>query len=82
MPIIRREEVEPCKDQDGAVIREVAAPSNSALRRLSVAEIIVEAGQKTSAHHHERIEEVYCILEGTGVMRRQARGIPAASLRW
>jgi mannose-6-phosphate isomerase-like protein (cupin superfamily) len=68
VPIIRREEVEPFEDQDGAVIREVAAPSNSALQRLSVAEIVVKAGKQTSAHHHQHIEEVYCILEGTGVM--------------
>jgi mannose-6-phosphate isomerase-like protein (cupin superfamily) len=68
VPIIRREDVEPLEDHDGAVIRELAAPSNSALERLSVAEIVVKAGQQTSGHHHQHLEEVYCILEGTGVM--------------
>jgi mannose-6-phosphate isomerase-like protein (cupin superfamily) len=68
LPVIRRDEIEPFVDEDGALIREVAAPSNSALQRLSVAEIVVKAGQQTSTHHHERIEEVYCILKGTGVM--------------
>jgi mannose-6-phosphate isomerase-like protein (cupin superfamily) len=76
MPIIRSDQVEPFEDEDGEVIREVAAPSNSALQRLSVAEIVVKAGQKTSAHHHDRIEEVYCILRGTGVMYLQGQSQP------
>lgn len=68
MAIIRRAEVESFEDEDGAVIREVAAPSNSALQRLSMAEIIVKEGQRTSAHHHDHTEEVYRILRGTGIM--------------
>lgn len=76
MPVIRHNEVEPFADEDGALIREVAAPSNSALQRLSVAEIVVKAGQQTSAHHHQRIEEVYYILEGTGVMFLEGRSQP------
>jgi mannose-6-phosphate isomerase-like protein (cupin superfamily) len=76
LPIIRRYEVEPFEDEDGAVIREVAAPSNSALQRLSVAEIVVAVGQKTSAHHHDHIEEVYCILQGTGLMYLEGQPQP------
>jgi len=68
VPIIRRDEVEAFEDEDGARIREVAGPSNSALQRLSVAEIVVGAGQQTSAHHHAHIEEVYHILRGNGTM--------------
>ena len=76
MPIIRHSDVQAFEDDDGAVIREVAAPSNSDLQRLSVAEISVKAGQATSMHHHERIEEVYCILRGTGVMHVDGQSQP------
>jgi mannose-6-phosphate isomerase-like protein (cupin superfamily) len=66
--IIRRGDVDPFEDEDGAVIREVASPRNSTLRRLSVAEIMVRAGESVSAHHHGHTEEVYYIVQGTGVM--------------
>ena len=69
MTVVKRDQVQPFCDDDGAVIRELAAPSNPALQRLSVAEIIVKAGQGTSVHYHDEIEEIYHIVQGGGVMR-------------
>lgn len=73
MTIVKRSEVQPFCDDDGAVIRELAAPSNSALQRLSVAEIVIKADQGASVHHHNEIEEVYHIVDGSGVMHLDGR---------
>ncbi len=59
MTVVKRDQVRPFRDDDGAVIRELAAPSNLGLQRLSVAEIIIKAGQSVSRHYHPEIEEVY-----------------------
>jgi mannose-6-phosphate isomerase-like protein (cupin superfamily) len=73
MTTVKRNQVQPFCDDDGAIIRELAAPSNSALQRLSVAEIVIKAGQGTSVHHHNEIEEVYYIVRGSGVTHLNGR---------
>ena len=73
MTIVKRDQVQPFCDDDGAIIRELAAPSNSALQRLSVAEIVIKAGGEASVHYHKEIEEVYHIVRGSGVMHLDGR---------
>ena len=59
MTVVKRDQVRPFRDDDGAVMRELAAPSNSGLQCLSVSEIIIKAGQSVGRHYHREIEEVY-----------------------
>lgn len=53
--------------EDKAVAREIASPRNSKLKDLSIAEIIIPAGVEVVPHHHV-MEEVYYLLEGSGIM--------------
>ncbi|MGH9823907.1 MAG: cupin domain-containing protein, partial [Blastocatellia bacterium] len=42
--------------------------TNSDLTRCSLAEELLPPGHAVLPHHHDEIEEVYYILEGSGVM--------------
>ena len=55
--------------KDGSEIRELLAHRNSCIRKQSLAEARVAAGQKTAAHFHNATEEIYYILAGTGEMQ-------------
>ncbi len=54
--------------KDGSEIRELLAHRNSCIRNQSLAEARVEPGAKTAAHFHRQTEEIYYIVEGTGLM--------------
>ncbi len=54
--------------KDGSEIREIMAPANSAVGRLSLAEAIVFPGEKTRKHYHISVEEIYYFLSGKGLM--------------
>jgi mannose-6-phosphate isomerase-like protein (cupin superfamily) len=69
MHVIARNDVEPFVGDDGAIIRELAAPHNSSLTRHSLAEIRHPAGTASQEHHHTEAEEVYYVLEGRGGVR-------------
>ncbi len=56
--------------KDGSRIWELFHPDASPVRGFSVAEALVEAGQGTEAHVHRKSQEVYYVLEGSGVLRR------------
>ncbi len=55
--------------KDDSVIRELLHPDHHAVRSMSFAEAIVEAGQTTHLHRHHVAEELYHITRGTGLMR-------------
>lgn len=55
--------------KDGSRIWELYHPSSSPVNGFSVAESLVEPGQATEAHWHGEAQEVYYILEGSGIMR-------------
>jgi mannose-6-phosphate isomerase-like protein (cupin superfamily) len=55
--------------KDGSEIRELLAHRNSCIRQQSLAEARVAPGLRTTPHYHPRTEEIYYILEGTGLMR-------------
>jgi mannose-6-phosphate isomerase-like protein (cupin superfamily) len=69
MDIINRDEVLSFTTKDSSIIREILAPRNSAIRRQSLAEATVPAGQATEEHTHPETEEIYYILKGRGKMR-------------
>ena len=54
--------------KDGSLIRELMHPSQHASRRQSLAEAIVQPGQKTALHRHQQSEELYHITAGAGRM--------------
>ena len=69
MKLIVRDEVQPFVGDDGAVVRELASPANSALTRHSFAEIRHPPGTASQEHYHTEAEEMYYIIEGQGGIR-------------
>lgn len=55
--------------RDGSQIRELLHPDHHGARNQSLAEAIVEPGQRTVLHRHGRTEELYHVTRGEGVMR-------------
>lgn len=68
MDVINRDSVEEFVTKDGSTIREILAPANSSLELQSLAEATLAPGQSTQRHHHVKTEEVYYVLEGSGLM--------------
>ncbi len=54
---------------DGSEIRELLAYRNSCIKNQSLAEARLLPGASTTPHYHPQAEEIYYILEGTGLMR-------------
>lgn len=61
-------EVKPYVTQDGSLIRELMHPSVHGNVRLSLAEAVVPAGERTHLHRHRTSEEIYHILRGSGLV--------------
>ena len=59
--------------KDGSEIRELLAHRNSAIRNQSLAEARLPVGASTTPHYHPLAEEIYYILEGTGLMKIEAQ---------
>ncbi len=53
---------------DGSEIREILAHRNSCVRNQSLAEARIKPGKATTRHYHKQAEEIYYIVEGTGLM--------------
>ena len=69
MEVIARDRCRPFTTGDGSEIRELLAHRNSSIRKQSLAEATLRAGQSTRAHFHPRAEEIYYILKGEGRMK-------------
>lgn len=55
--------------KDGSTIRELLGlPTSSLVRRQSLAEATLAAGQATERHYHRESEEIYFLLDGGGTM--------------
>ena len=65
---IRTGEREPLIAADGSSVRELAHPTWSSARGLSVAEATVAPGEATFLHRHPRSEEIYLLTSGRGRM--------------
>jgi mannose-6-phosphate isomerase-like protein (cupin superfamily) len=69
MEVVARDRCRAFTTEDGSEIREILAHRNSAIRKQSLAEATLRAGQGTRAHFHPKAEEIYYILKGQGRMR-------------
>ncbi len=56
--------------KDGSEIREMIHPQIHGNKEMSVAEALVKSGRKTLSHIHQESEEIYIVVAGEGVMRR------------
>jgi mannose-6-phosphate isomerase-like protein (cupin superfamily) len=68
MEIRNREEQEPFTTKDGSTIRSLLDLSNAPVKQQSLAEASLPIGGSTERHYHKVSEELYYVLEGTGVM--------------
>lgn len=68
MHIRTRTEAEPFTTADGSTIRSLLDRTNAPVANQSLAEAIIPAGEATVRHHHRVAEEIYYLLDGTGVM--------------
>lgn len=55
--------------KDGSIIRELVHPCIQGDVSMSLAEATVLMGGRTSMHVHSQSEEIYHILQGSGMMR-------------
>lgn len=61
----------PYVTRDGCTIRELMHPAvhpGLGVKSQSLAEAVVEVGQRTRLHRHRRSEELYYIVQGEGLM--------------
>ena len=63
-----RDASEPFVTADGSTIRSLLDASNAPVKKQSLAEATVNAGERTQRHYHRASEELYYLLEGTGSM--------------
>jgi len=61
-------EIQPYVTKDGSLIRELMHPDFHGNRDLSFAQAIIEPGGETKLHAHNISEEIYHIVQGTGIM--------------
>jgi mannose-6-phosphate isomerase-like protein (cupin superfamily) len=54
--------------KDGSFIRELFHPDNHGNKNQSLAEATIPVGSETLSHRHNKSEELYHIIEGTGIM--------------
>ena len=64
----RSDEIEPERNKDGSIIRELMHPAIHGNHNQSLAEAIVPKGSTTLLHRHRLTEELYHIAEGSGAM--------------
>jgi len=64
------DKIKPYTTKDGSVIRELMHPGAHGHdnAKLSLAEATVSAGSATFLHKHQRSDEIYHIIAGTGIM--------------
>lgn len=68
MQVKNRDDIPALIGDDGAIIRELASPQNSALESHSLAEIRHPPGTGSREHMHTVAEEVYYVKEGRGAI--------------
>jgi mannose-6-phosphate isomerase-like protein (cupin superfamily) len=54
--------------KDKSEIKEIFHPNNSKIKTISLAEATVYPGDTTEYHYHEKSDEIYFILQGTGIL--------------
>ena len=64
----RKQNIKSYTTRDGSEIRELMHPSVQGNQAQSLAEAIIQPGQRTHLHQHTQSEELYYITEGQGQM--------------
>jgi mannose-6-phosphate isomerase-like protein (cupin superfamily) len=60
--------IKPYITKDKSEIKEIFHPNNSEIKTMSLAEATVYPGDITEYHYHEKSDEIYFILQGTGTL--------------
>jgi len=68
MDIRKYAEQKPFTTKDGSTIRSLLDLSNAPVQKQSLAEATLPIGGETERHYHKVSEELYYLLEGTGLM--------------
>jgi mannose-6-phosphate isomerase-like protein (cupin superfamily) len=68
MIIINRASAGIIKTAHGSEIRPLIDRTTSAISKCSLAEEVLPPGRSVTPHHHLETEEIYYILEGSGLM--------------
>ncbi len=68
MLIRRLDDQEPFTTRDGSIIRELLNVAHPPIANQSLAEATLPSGGETERHYHRDSEEIYFVLDGTGVM--------------
>jgi mannose-6-phosphate isomerase-like protein (cupin superfamily) len=61
-------DIEPYRTKDGTIIREMMHPDKHSNKNQSIAEAVVSVGFTSHSHLHQISEEIYCIIEGKGLL--------------
>ena len=65
---VRYKDVPAYLTKDGSVIRELMHPDHHLVQHQSLAEALIQPGERTQLHRHEASEEIYHVTAGAGVM--------------
>jgi len=68
MIVINRHRANVIKTRHGSEIRPLVDRTTSAITQCSLAEELLLPGQAVTLHRHHKIEEIYYVVEGRGVM--------------
>ena len=68
MTLNQLSEQPPFTTKDGSTIRSILDRTNAPVEKQSLAEASLPAGGSTQRHYHKVSEEIYFILEGSGLM--------------
>ncbi|MDX9739660.1 MAG: cupin domain-containing protein [Gammaproteobacteria bacterium] len=74
-----RDDCHPFVTLDGSLVRELMHPREHGNHHQSLAEAIVPPGNRTLPHRHERSEEIYHFLSGSGIMELGDRSFRVTS---
>ena len=61
-------QIKPYTTKDGSLVRELMHPEIHGNINLSFAQAVIEPGSATLAHLHKTSEEIYHVVQGSGVM--------------
>jgi len=59
--------------KDNSKIKEIFHPNNSPIKSMSLAEATVLPGKTTKYHYHKKSDEIYFILQGTGILEIEGK---------
>lgn len=73
------DEIMPYPTKDGSLVRELMHPAVHGNQKLSFARAVIEPGGATASHLHKTSEEIYHVVQGSGMMTLGDEQFPIAS---